>query len=107
MILQVFKSVGSTLSIADAYTALISVYSNQIYPTKKAAGSLGGAVNGGTIILKNGCYVLVPRLVDIDKGTKLSLGRNFYHMVKRGELDGVKPAGKNSSNVQLYVREEV
>jgi hypothetical protein len=52
MILQVFKSVGSTLSIADAYTALISLYSNQIYPTKKAAGSLGGAVNGGTIILK-------------------------------------------------------
>jgi hypothetical protein len=58
MILQVFKNVGSTLSIADAYTALISVYSNQIYPTKKAAGSLG-AVNGGTIILKNGCYVRV------------------------------------------------
>ena len=50
MILQVFKNVGRTLSIADAYTALISVNSNQIYPTKKAAGSLGGAVNGGTII---------------------------------------------------------
>jgi len=44
MILQVFKSVGSTFSIADAYTALISLYSNQIYTTKKAAGSLGGAV---------------------------------------------------------------
>lgn len=59
MILQVFKSVGSTLSIANAYTALISLYSNQIYPTKKAAGSLGGAVNGGTIILKNGYYMRV------------------------------------------------
>lgn len=34
MILQVFKNVGSTLSIADAYTALISVYSNQIYGRK-------------------------------------------------------------------------
>ena len=50
MILRVFKRVGSTLSIANAYTALISLYSNQSYPTKKAAGSLGGAVNGGTII---------------------------------------------------------
>ena len=59
MILQVFKSVGNTLSIADAYTALISLYSNQIYPTKKAAGSLGGAVNGGTSILKNGYYMRV------------------------------------------------
>ena len=56
MILQVFKSVGCTLSIADAYTALLSLYSNQSYPTKKAAGSLGGSVNGGTIILKNGYY---------------------------------------------------
>ena len=54
MILQVFKSIGCTLSIADAYTALLSLYSNQIYPMKKASGSLGGAVNGGTIILKNG-----------------------------------------------------
>lgn len=58
MILRVFKRVGSTLSIA-AYTALISLYSNQSYPTKKAAGSLGGAVNGGTIILKNGYYTRV------------------------------------------------
>jgi hypothetical protein len=55
MILQVFKSVGTTLSIVDAYTALISLYSNQIYPTK----TLGGAVNGGTIILKNGYYMRV------------------------------------------------
>ena len=59
MILQVFKSVGSTLRIADAYTDLISLYYNQLYPMKKAAGSLGGAVNGGTIILKNGNYVRV------------------------------------------------
>lgn len=59
MILQVFKNVGSTLSIADAYTTLISLYSNEIYPTKKAAGSLGGAVNSGTIILRNGYYTRV------------------------------------------------
>lgn len=59
MILNVFKSIGSTLSIADAYTSLISLYSNQVYPAKKAAGCLGGAVNGGTIILRNGYYVRV------------------------------------------------
>lgn len=35
MILQVFKSIGCTLSIADAYTALLSLYSNQIYPMKR------------------------------------------------------------------------
>jgi len=59
MILNVFKNIGSTLSIADAYTSLISLYSNQVYPAKKAAGTLGGAVNGGTIILRNGYYVRV------------------------------------------------
>lgn len=42
----------------------------------------------------------------IPRGVKLSLGRNFYHLVKRGELEGVEPAGKNSSNVQLYVRKD-
>jgi len=40
----------------------------------------------------------------IPRGIKLSLGRNFYHFVKRGELTGVEPTGKNSSNIQLYVR---
>lgn len=39
----------------------------------------------------------------IDRGVKLSLGRCFYNLVKSGELPGVEPAGKNSSNVQLYV----
>ncbi|MBU8763765.1 single-stranded DNA-binding protein [Micrococcus luteus] len=45
---------------------------------------------------------------EIPRGVKLSLGRNFYHLVKRneGEVQTVKTAGKNSSNVQLYVREE-
>lgn len=43
---------------------------------------------------------------DIPRGVKLSLGRNFYHLIKRGEeIKSVKPAGKNSSNVQLYIRE--
>lgn len=56
MILQVFKNVGDTLPIADVYTRLIGLYSRQLFPKKKAAGSIGGAVNGGTIILKNGYY---------------------------------------------------
>lgn len=38
----------------------------------------------------------------IERGVKLSLGRNFYHLVRRGELPPVLPAGKNSSNIQLY-----
>ena len=45
---------------------------------------------------------IFPDWNEIPKGTKLSLGRNFYHLVKRGEVDGVVPDGKNSSNVQLY-----
>ncbi len=56
MILQVFKNIGDRLLIADAYTSMIAVYSGQLYPKKKAAGSIGGAVNGGTIILRNGYY---------------------------------------------------
>lgn len=43
---------------------------------------------------------------DIERGTKLSLGRTFFHLVRRGGLKPVKPAGKNTSNVQLYIIEE-
>ena len=47
----------------------------------------------------------------IDKGIRLSLGRNFFHLVKRslkgnGDLKNIHPAGKNIYNVQLYVRKE-
>lgn len=45
---------------------------------------------------------LFPDWNDIPKGTKLSLGRNFFHLVKRGEVEGIVPEGKNSSNIQLY-----
>ena len=38
----------------------------------------------------------------LDRGLKLSLGRTFYHLVRGGNLPGVRPAGKNSSNIQLY-----
>ncbi len=56
MILQVFKNIDDRLLIADAYARMIAVYSGQLYPEKKAAGSIGGAVNGGTIVLRNGYY---------------------------------------------------
>lgn len=51
---------------------------------------------------------LFPDWDDIPRGVKLSLGRNFYHLVKRndGDVKAIKPAGKNSSNVQLYLRED-
>ena len=42
---------------------------------------------------------------DLDRGLKLSLGRTFNHFVRGGKLPGVRPAGKNSSNVQLYEKE--
>lgn len=59
MILQVFKKIGDRLLIADAYASMVAVYSGEIYPEKKAAGSIGGAINSGTIILKNGYYMRV------------------------------------------------
>lgn len=45
---------------------------------------------------------------DIPRGVKLSLGRNFYHLVKRKaeEVKQIRATSKNSSNIQLYVREE-
>lgn len=56
MILNVFPMIGTRMSIADAYGALITLYSGKPYAKQKAAGSLGGAVNGGTIVLKQGFY---------------------------------------------------
>ncbi len=48
---------------------------------------------------------LFPDWGDIPKGIRLSLGRCFYHLVKRKPSD-IKAAGKNSSNIQMYVREK-
>lgn len=57
MILQVFSHVGTTLKVQAAFQYLLNLYGNELYPQQKAAGSLGGAVNGGTIILhSNGYY---------------------------------------------------
>ncbi len=45
---------------------------------------------------------------EIPRGIRLSLGRCYYHLIMRNtaELSHIKAAGKNSSNVQLYVREK-
>lgn len=56
MILSVFKNVGDRLSVEDAYQKLISLSLNTLYARNKAAGSLGGAVHGGTIALDNNGY---------------------------------------------------
>lgn len=56
MILKVFPNVRDCLSVSDAYNQLISLYGNDPYRKNKAAGSLGGAVNGKTIVLRKGFY---------------------------------------------------
>jgi len=56
MILSVFKNIGDRLSAADAYQILLQLYANDLYARNKASGSLGGAVNGGTILLDNNGY---------------------------------------------------
>ena len=57
MILNVFTRIGVRLSVADAYQQLIALNPNDPYAKNKAAGSLGGAVNGGTIVLhRHGYY---------------------------------------------------
>lgn len=46
MILNVFTRIGVRLSVANAYQQLIALNPNDPYAKHKAAGSLGGAVNG-------------------------------------------------------------
>lgn len=57
MIINVFPRIGIRMTIADAYLQLISLNPNDPYRREKAAGSLGGAVNGGTIV-RNGNYYI-------------------------------------------------
>ncbi len=56
MILKVFPKVGDRLSVAESYDRLLSLWVGDPYCKNKAAGSLGGAVHGGTIVLKEGYY---------------------------------------------------
>ena len=62
MITQIFSQIGDTLTVGVAYSSLISLYNGQgqAYPTKKAAGSLGGSVTQGVLILNNnGTYTRI------------------------------------------------
>lgn len=55
-ILKVFKNVGDELEVREAYKQLKFVFQGELYPDKKALGSLGGAVNGKTIIRSGNKY---------------------------------------------------
>lgn len=59
MILNVFKNIGYSFTIADAYRELIALNPNDPYAKEKAAGSLGGAINGGTLMRSNNIYIRV------------------------------------------------
>ena len=59
MILKVFDNIGDSLSIKTAYSRLIELNKNDPYAKAKAAGSLGGAVNGGTIVRHENFYIRV------------------------------------------------
>lgn len=57
MILSIFERVGDRFTAAEAYQGLMSRWANDPFARNKAAGSLGGAVHGGTILLdENGYY---------------------------------------------------
>ncbi|MBW9154303.1 hypothetical protein [Clostridium estertheticum] len=59
MILRVFTKIGQSFTIANAYTVLIALNPNDPNAEKKAAGSLGGAVNGGTLVRNGNIYTRV------------------------------------------------
>lgn len=56
MVLQVFQAKGFSMSIAEAYTALMNLNPQDPYRRYKAAGALGGSVASGFLILRNGVY---------------------------------------------------
>lgn len=56
MIVKVFQNIGDRLTTASAYKALLALYADEIYPHAKAAGSLGGAVRSGFIVLNGNMY---------------------------------------------------
>ena len=58
-ILKVFKNVGDELEVKEAYRQLRFVFREELYPEKKALGSLGGAVNGKTIVRRGKKYLRI------------------------------------------------
>lgn len=59
MIIKAMQNVGDVLTPKQLFAKLLTLYCGELYPEKKALGSIGGASNGKTIILKNGRYVRV------------------------------------------------
>lgn len=59
MILKVFEKVGDSISKETAYLRLIKLNKNSPYSKAKAAGSLGGSVNGGTLVREGNFYTRV------------------------------------------------
>lgn len=59
MILKVFENIEDSISIETAYSRLIELNKNNPYAKAKAAGSLGGAVNGGTLVRHKNFYIRV------------------------------------------------
>lgn len=59
MILKVFEKIGDSLLIETAYSRLIELNKNDPYAKAKAAGSLGGAMNGGTLVRHGNFYIRV------------------------------------------------
>lgn len=59
MILRIFLNVGDSFTIANAYTSLIALNPGDPFAKEKAAGSLGGAVNGGTLERHGNVYTRV------------------------------------------------
>lgn len=55
-ILKIFTKVGQIKTKSEAYNELLSFYENDKYKEEKAAGSLGGAVNGGTLVYDGEFY---------------------------------------------------
>lgn len=58
-ILKVFKNVGDELEVSEAYKKLKLVFQGELYSDKKALGSLGGALNGKTIIRSGNKYLRI------------------------------------------------
>jgi len=57
MITAVFKYKGQTMTVAEAFRALIALNPTDKYNKQKAAGSLGGAMNSGFLKRYGNTYI--------------------------------------------------
>lgn len=59
MILKIFPAKGDSMTISEAYEALLNLDLSNPYQRYKAAGALGGSVASGFLVLRNGVYTRV------------------------------------------------